>query len=116
MQLTGNHGENAEFGPSATCSIGLAWYPEDGANAEQLLASADEAMYDAKRAGKNGWKNFKRHAERDQEKADKVLWADRLNQAIKTDGFSIFLQGFLTQANSLATQRSREKLPYLIAG
>jgi diguanylate cyclase (GGDEF)-like protein len=93
MQLTGNHGENAEFGPSATCSIGLAWYPEDGANAEQLLASADEAMYDAKRAGKNGWKNFQRHTVRDQEKADKVLWADRLNQALKNDGFSIFLQG-----------------------
>ncbi len=93
MQLTASVNDTPETGPTATCSIGLAWYPDDGANAEQLLASADEAMYDAKRAGKNGWKNFQKHNERDQEKADKVLWADRLNQALKNDGFSIFLQG-----------------------
>jgi diguanylate cyclase (GGDEF)-like protein len=93
MQLTTPVGDGQEAGPTATCSIGLAWYPDDGVNAEQLLASADEAMYDAKRAGKNGWKNFQKHTERDQEKAEKILWSDRLNQALKTDGFSIFLQG-----------------------
>jgi diguanylate cyclase (GGDEF)-like protein len=93
MQLTTSVDDGPESSPTATCSIGLAWYPDDGANAEQLLASADEAMYDAKRAGKNGWKNFQKHTDRDQEKADKVLWADRLNQALKNDGFSIFLQG-----------------------
>jgi diguanylate cyclase (GGDEF)-like protein len=93
MQLTTAVSDGTEAGPIATCSIGLAWYPNDGTNAEQLLAAADEAMYDAKRAGKNGWKNFQKHSDRDQEKANKVLWADRLNHALKTDGFSIFLQG-----------------------
>jgi diguanylate cyclase (GGDEF)-like protein len=93
LQLTSSRAENSDSGLEATCSVGIAWYPEDGANAEQLLASADEAMYDAKRAGKNGWKNFQRHSDRDQEKAAKVLWADRLNQALKNDGFCIFLQG-----------------------
>jgi diguanylate cyclase (GGDEF)-like protein len=93
MQLTTSFNEGPDSSPTATCSIGLAWYPDDGANAEQLLASADEAMYDAKRAGKNGWKNFQKHSERDQEKAEKILWSDRLNQALKNDGFSIFLQG-----------------------
>jgi diguanylate cyclase (GGDEF)-like protein len=93
MQLTTPQTDDATTVSAATCSVGMAWYPDDGANAEQLLAAADEAMYDAKRAGKNGWKNFQRHSERDQEKADKVLWANRLNQALKSDGFSIFLQG-----------------------
>src|SRR5262249_19116550 len=30
-------------------SAGTAWYPEDGADAEELLACADSRMYDAKR-------------------------------------------------------------------
>jgi diguanylate cyclase (GGDEF)-like protein len=94
MQLTAPQSDDVNSGgPSVTCSVGLAWYPDDGANTEQLLAAADEAMYDAKRAGKNGWKNFQKHTVRDQEKADKILWTNRLNQALKTDGFSIFLQG-----------------------
>lgn len=33
-------------------SLGLAWYPEDGADAETLLASADQRMYEDKRARK----------------------------------------------------------------
>lgn len=34
-------------------SVGLAWYPGHGADVEELVRSADLAMYDAKRAGKN---------------------------------------------------------------
>ena len=36
-----------------TVSIGVATYPNDGINIEKLLSSADTAMYQAKRAGKN---------------------------------------------------------------
>jgi diguanylate cyclase (GGDEF)-like protein/PAS domain S-box-containing protein len=36
-----------------TCSIGLATYPEDGANAEALLMNADIAMYKAKELGRD---------------------------------------------------------------
>jgi diguanylate cyclase (GGDEF)-like protein len=39
-------------------SIGIAQYPNDGADAEQLMARADEAMYSAKRAGRNGHRFF----------------------------------------------------------
>ena len=34
-------------------SIGIAGFPEDGKNAEELVASADRALYRAKRSGKN---------------------------------------------------------------
>jgi diguanylate cyclase (GGDEF)-like protein len=37
----------------ATLSIGVATFPEDGANAELLLRRADEALYRAKRAGRD---------------------------------------------------------------
>jgi diguanylate cyclase (GGDEF)-like protein len=39
-------------------SIGIAGYPTDGQNAEELLARADEAMYFAKRCGRNTFRFF----------------------------------------------------------
>lgn len=36
-----------------TASIGIAVFPEDGSNLEQLLSHADVAMYHAKRSGRN---------------------------------------------------------------
>lgn len=37
-------------------SIGISLYPEDGRTAAELLASADHAMFDAKDAGRNGFR------------------------------------------------------------
>ncbi|MBR3600286.1 MAG: diguanylate cyclase, partial [Lachnospiraceae bacterium] len=34
-------------------SIGISMYPEDGDTVEKLYAKADEALYQAKRRGKN---------------------------------------------------------------
>ncbi|MHB8533919.1 MAG: diguanylate cyclase domain-containing protein [Sulfuricaulis sp.] len=39
-----------------TTSIGVATYPQDGADANTLIHSADCAMYEAKRCGKNGYR------------------------------------------------------------
>ena len=39
--------------PLTGVSIGLVSHPEDGLSAEELMASADRAMYQAKRLGKN---------------------------------------------------------------
>jgi len=36
-----------------TCSAGLSSFPRDGATGRELIASADKALYQAKRAGKN---------------------------------------------------------------
>jgi diguanylate cyclase (GGDEF)-like protein len=78
---------------NVTCSIGVALAPRDADNAEALIAAADQAMYDAKRAGKNAWRPFLKHTERDAEKRQTLLWADRINNALRTDGFTVFLQG-----------------------
>ena len=39
--------------PSITISLGIATYPYDGSNMEDLIKKADAAMYAAKRAGRN---------------------------------------------------------------
>ncbi len=38
-----------------TVSIGMALFPQDGGNAEELLREADNAMFGAKAAGRNRW-------------------------------------------------------------
>jgi diguanylate cyclase (GGDEF)-like protein len=74
-------------------SVGIAWYPKDAQNADQLLAAADAAMYTAKKAGKNAWRSFQKDADRAEQKVNELLWNNRVNEALKTDGFEIFLQG-----------------------
>ena len=37
-------------------SIGISMYPEDGRTAAELMARADRAMYEAKDAGRNGFR------------------------------------------------------------
>lgn len=47
-----------EFGGNAvslTASLGIAVFPEHAANAERLIAVADEAMYFSKASGRNRW-------------------------------------------------------------
>ncbi len=46
-------GENIQPNGSLTISLGLASFPEDGRNKQDLIARADKALYQAKKAGKN---------------------------------------------------------------
>lgn len=43
---------------SVTTSIGIARAPSDGVTSQQLIQSADMAMYDSKRRRRNGWQAF----------------------------------------------------------
>ncbi|WP_169727532.1 putative bifunctional diguanylate cyclase/phosphodiesterase [Granulosicoccus antarcticus] len=45
---------------SLTTTIGISVYPADGNNAENLMKSADVAMYHAKESGRNGYQFYSR--------------------------------------------------------
>jgi diguanylate cyclase (GGDEF)-like protein len=38
--------------PAVSCSVGVAMHPQDGHTVAELCLHADQALYEAKRAGK----------------------------------------------------------------
>lgn len=71
-------------------SIGIAQYPENGLNAEELLKNADIAMYKAKDAGKGTYviygQAMKEHFD------ERVIIEKHLRNAISNDEFSLHYQ------------------------
>ncbi len=73
-----------------SCSIGIALYPNDASNSEQLLKFADTAMYDAKKRGKN---RYSFYLEELGKQIEKELHIERLlRDAIKNDELELFYQ------------------------
>lgn len=49
-----------KFVISVSASVGIAFYPENGATYEELFEAADSALYKVKKSGKNGYKFFEK--------------------------------------------------------
>lgn len=73
-----------------TCSIGVATYPSHGSSAEELLASADMAMYRAKELGRDGIALFT--SEMTAAVRKKLSRTDELRQAILREEFVLHYQ------------------------
>ncbi len=84
----------------ATASVGVAVYPQDGRTADQLLGSADTAMYHAKSAGKNRYRFFTRKM---QEAADRhIAMETELRHALARHEMHLSYQPkFDTQTNQI---------------
>jgi diguanylate cyclase (GGDEF)-like protein len=83
----------------ATTSVGVAVYPTDGDSAEQLLQSADTAMYQAKSQGKNIYRFFTGEM---QQRAERHLAMEtELRRAVERDELKVLYQPKI----NLATHR-----------
>ena len=75
---------------AVTASIGLSVYPDDAANAEQLLQHADMAMYSAKGLGRNTWQAYV--AMPQEAHRQRVALEGRLRQAERNDELRLHYQ------------------------
>lgn len=73
-----------------TVSIGIATYPNDGSNAEELIKNADLAMFQSKTMGKDTVNLFSSEMERRVMK--KVQLEAQMRQAMANDEFTVFFQ------------------------
>ena len=80
-----------------SCSVGVAWFPQDATKAEPLLAAADQAMYAAKSAGRNTFRQYVPQSDASSQKNQWLVWSGRLNEAFEQDLFQVFLQGIYHQ-------------------
>ncbi len=77
--------------PLLTVSIGVTFYPQDGEpEGDQLLRQADQAMYEAKRQGRNAICHFDADLERTL--AERLTAAWRLRRALEDKEFELYYQ------------------------
>ncbi|OEF27536.1 putative bifunctional diguanylate cyclase/phosphodiesterase [Vibrio rumoiensis] len=80
-------------------SIGMAIYPQDGSNAQQLLANADTAMYKVKEDGRNAFHFY--NAEMNMDVQRTLNLDSRLRQAISHEELELYYQPII----NLRTQK-----------
>ena len=86
-----------------TSSLGIAVYPDHADSAEELIAHADTAMYQAKESGKNAWRVYRRDRDSSLEMVSRMSWNDRIAHALEHDLLRLHFQGiFDTADGSLA--------------
>ncbi|HVS30062.1 MAG TPA: EAL domain-containing protein [Thermoanaerobaculia bacterium] len=73
-----------------TTSIGIAFYPQDGGDAESLLKNADSALYQAKQAGRNSYQLCSAFLAR--KAAERLTLETALHQALERHEFVLHYQ------------------------
>ena len=81
-----------------SASVGIALYPGNGNNAQELLMNADAAMYHAKNGGKNGYSFFDASMNSNARKQLQLL--QDLRAALELSQFSLYYQPKFDAANS----------------
>ncbi|OGQ99711.1 MAG: hypothetical protein A2505_03750 [Deltaproteobacteria bacterium RIFOXYD12_FULL_55_16] len=75
---------------AVTASIGITFFPDDGADADTLLRHADQAMYLAKEAGRNCYQLFDSH--HDQAARERRAFVLQMETALEQDEFCLYYQ------------------------
>ncbi len=79
-------------------SIGMSVFPDDGQDLESLLSKADQAMYEVKRSGKNGWHFFTDSMQIRSEKRHSLY--NRMVEAIAEEKLVVYYQPIVNLSDS----------------
>ena len=71
-------------------SIGIAFYPDDALDSETLIIKADQAMYEVKKAGRNGWQFYTQEMQRKSEKRHSLY--NELVNAVNNKELEVYYQ------------------------
>ena len=75
-----------------SASIGVALFPEHGSEVQDLLARTDLAMYHVKESGRGGWYLLHTDDQSHHQMQERVLWKQRVENALAEDRFVLFAQ------------------------
>lgn len=84
-----------------SASIGLAFVPEHTRDANELIMSADAAMYEAKKAGRGCWRLYAASDTEIQHVQEHLQWESRIRRALENDQFLLLYQPLLNIATGL---------------
>lgn len=100
-----------------TSSLGIAIFPDHADNAEDLIARADTAMYQAKDAGKNNWRIYRSDLDSSTQTRFRLSWNDRILHALENNLMDLQFQGIysttdrsLSHFEVLARMRDKDDL------
>jgi diguanylate cyclase (GGDEF)-like protein/PAS domain S-box-containing protein len=82
-----------------SASAGIAMHPDDGLTADDLLRSADAAMYEAKREGRRNWRFFSPALQA--EAARRLMIENAMRDALAAGEFSCVYQPLLRLADGM---------------
>jgi diguanylate cyclase (GGDEF)-like protein/PAS domain S-box-containing protein len=82
-----------------TSSLGIAVFPDHADNAEDFVARADTAMYQAKESGKNAWRIYRSDLDTSLQMVKRMSWNDRILHALENDLMDLQFQGIYSTAN-----------------
>jgi diguanylate cyclase (GGDEF)-like protein/PAS domain S-box-containing protein len=83
-----------------TASVGIARWPDDGMNAQQLVNHADAAVNEAKRRGRNTWQGFNPQLARGL--SDRLMIESQLRRALDNGEFRLEYQPTIDLATGRA--------------
>ena len=78
-----------------SASIGLAFVPEHTSDANELIMSADAAMFEAKKAGRGCWRLYAASDTEIQRVQEHLQWESRIRRALENDQFFLLYQPLL---------------------
>jgi diguanylate cyclase (GGDEF)-like protein/PAS domain S-box-containing protein len=85
-----------------SASIGVTIYPTDADNSEALIRNADQAMYNAKKLGRNQFSLFSK--EMQDEAYARLKLTGELREALSQDQFEVFYQPIVELATGAITK------------